>query len=172
MSTQGIKKLTLSNWLEPDGVPAISCIRLQDGTIRQMTKEEWIQPFLASELSSRVPDAIVKLFEVARGAMIYSYFFYPIQSLALEQLYRLAETSVDYKCIQLGSPSSCKTFQQKIDWLHKMGMFSDQDLQLWNAIRHLRNRSSHPESQTILSIGMVVPMLRTIADGINLLFDN
>lgn len=85
----GIKKLTVGNWLKPDGVwshfEGIS------------SGEVWVRSILQPALVETVPLEVRKLFEVARSAMAYAYFFYPLSSLAEEQLYRVVESAATYK---------------------------------------------------------------------------
>jgi hypothetical protein len=41
-----------------------------------------------------VPEPIRELFDVARGAMIYGWFFYPLFRLGEDQLHRVVEAAV------------------------------------------------------------------------------
>src|SRR6267142_4533921 len=83
--------ITHENWLFPDrknympfGLP----------------REKWVAPFLEARLETTVPLDIIRVFEMARGCMIYSWFFYPLATLGLEQCTRVVECS--------HSPSQCK----------------------------------------------------------------
>jgi len=111
-----------------------------------------------------------KLFAVARGSIVYGYFFYPLLTLATEQLYRVVEAAVDYKCREMGRYQPKEKFVKKIEWLMTQSVIADKDS--WEAIRYLRNEASHPKDQTIYSPGMVISVLESISECINSLFVN
>jgi hypothetical protein len=61
-----------------------------------------------------VPLNIRKLFETARGNLIYSLMFYPLLTLGAEQLFRVLETSASAKCKEVNaSPNQTKTFEKR-----------------------------------------------------------
>lgn len=124
---------------------------------------------LSPQLSERVPTDIAKLFEVARGAMCYAYFFYPLWTLAAEQLFRVAEAAVSLRCKGLGAGRGVSTFERKIRFLQDRLPLSSPPVD-WNAIRFLRNEASHPQQQTIISPGMAVPLVEAVALALNHLF--
>jgi len=86
----GFKELTADNWLAPDRVWAdvVNAV-LPDWEIQLMTGDTWIQAILDFDLLETVPIEVRKLFAVACGAIAYGYFFYPLLTLATEQLYRV-----------------------------------------------------------------------------------
>ena len=69
-----------------------------------MSGQEWLSLFLDPTLSKSVPENVRALFEVARRSSAYGYFFYPLYTLACEQLFRIAEAAVsevqNARCIQ------------------------------------------------------------------------
>src|SRR2546423_7399041 len=102
--TLGIKALTIENWLQPDPTSTIFVqLSHSDGSVSPMSGEDWAAQFLTPSLAATVPEELRKLFEVARGAMAYGYFFYPLYALAGEQLYRVAEAAVSEKYTRLGA---------------------------------------------------------------------
>jgi len=50
-------------------------------------------------------------------AIAYGYYFYPIYTLGLEQLLRVAETAVKWKCNLLNAPKSIEKYQGSIEYL-------------------------------------------------------
>lgn len=155
----GIKKLTEENWLKPDGVWSYF-----EGI---SSGEKWIRIILHPVLAETVPLEVRKLFEVARSAMVYAYFFYPLNTLAEEQLYRVVEAGVTHKCEALGAPKSQKRFQQKVDWLTDQGIIPKHEKAWWDAVRDLRNMTSHPRRQFIIPPGGALGL---ITEKINSLF--
>ena len=100
----GIKQLDRENWLKPDPeVLSISLLAL-DGILLTKTSDAWVNDILRPQLSENVPDQIRRLFEVARGTMVFGYFFYPIFGLVYEQLSRVFEAAITCKCKSLGIP--------------------------------------------------------------------
>ncbi len=159
------KKITVDNWREPD--------EISSGFINVQI-DEWISIILEPNLREAVPVEIKKLFEVARGALVYGYFFYPLYTLGLEQLFRVVEVAVTRKCTTIEAPRAiCKgRFQQKVKYLVEMKVIPNQKEEIWNAIRGLRNIASHPQDQSILAPGEAIGKLARIADEINSLFSN
>jgi hypothetical protein len=156
-----VKKLTPANWLELDptnrafGPPP--------------TPQDVVTVVLTPELSERVPEEIRDLFEVARAAMCYGCFFYPLWTLAAEQLFRVAEAAVRARCRTLRAGTGNLSFKQGLAFLAK---HAPQDVEIidWNAVRYLRNEASHPIRQTIITPAMAVSTLESTADALNKLF--
>jgi hypothetical protein len=173
MTTLGFKRLTLDNWLQPDGAStAFGSISPIDGKPRSTTANERLGYILRPQLTEKVPIEVSALFEVARGAMVYGYFFYPLYALGCEQLFRVVETAVNLKCKAMGVPSKVQKFYEKLEWLVLMKVISEEEKNIWHALRELRNLASHPQNQTILPPGMVIGIVERIADKINFLFES
>jgi len=171
MTELGFKKLTVDNWLLPDEVSSMFVsVSSVDGQIRPVKGEDWLRAILQPQLNETVPLEVRKLFEVARGALVYGYFFYPLYTLAGEQLFRVAEAAVTYKCKAVVAPNSIRNFQQKVDCLVNQGIIPEEDKVHWDGIRGFRNITSHPKRQSFLLPGMVIGILERITTDINNLF--
>lgn len=168
----GFKQITLANWLNPDEILKGFARMSPSGEIRQITSDEYLRDILKPTLAESVPADVRALFEVARGAMVYGYFFYPLYTLAAEQLFRVCESAVAHRCLGLEAPNSKRTFKQRIDSLVEEGIIPRSDNIRWDAIRHLRNSASHPERQTIITPGNAIGDLENIASKINSLFNS
>ena len=66
-----------------------------------MTGEDWARAFLNVELKEHVPEPVSDLFAIARGALLYGWFFYPLFRLGEEQLYRVVEAAAKERYRQL-----------------------------------------------------------------------
>jgi hypothetical protein len=166
-----IKTLTTENWLQPDPTSTIFVrVSHADGSVSPMSGEDWVAQFLTPSLNDNVPKELRRLFEVARAALAYGYFFYPLYTLAGEQLYRVAEAAVSEKCAMLGAPKKKSSFQDKIKYLVDKNVIPNEEFIRWDAFRQLRNMSSHPRRQNILAPGMVATTLHLVAERINDLF--
>jgi len=124
------------------------------------TAEQWVAFFNAPQISANVPPEIGEMLEVARGSMIYGLFYYPLLTLGAEQTYRLLDTGTRIRCGQLGLPLTVKMkkgkerptyFSENIDALIKQGTAPHIEKIQWDAVRNLRNSSSHPEKQRLLN---------------------
>jgi len=159
------KELTPENWLTEDHV--LESLRQIGGDFDQ---QRWATRVLRLALSPTVPQQIRDLFGVARGALLYGAFFYPMFTLGLEQLFRVAEASVDARCKALGAPSRCKTYEKKLEWLREQGVLVPADAQHWAILRQLRNSASHPEMQLILTPGSVIDWFERVVARVNALY--
>jgi hypothetical protein len=81
----GFKALTLDNWREPDPTSG-QFVRPSEivGAVA-MDGADWARAILNKQLDERtVPLEVVRAFEVARGCMLYGWFFYPLYRLGEE----------------------------------------------------------------------------------------
>ncbi len=170
MSRRGFKDLTPENWLEPDPVTTLIASLSPEGYPRPITGEDWACRILAIRLSDAAPDELHRLFEVARGALLYGYFFYPLYTLGLEQMFRVAEAAVARRCMDLGAPPSTQSFEKRLAWLRDQGVLSTDEHGRWDTLRQLRNLASHPQDQTILPPTMAIAHAPAIAERISALF--
>lgn len=166
----GMKKISLENWNERDTIHDSFVGVLPSGKAVPLKPDDWTRLLLASELSERVPENVNVLFEVARGSMVYGYYFYPLYALGTEQLFRVVETAVSEKCRELGAPNSKSRFADKIRWLATKKAIQFAEGETLEMVRNLRNLASHPESQAILPPAVSVDMVDRITNLINALF--
>ena len=172
MAKFGFKEITPANLLERDPV-LIGFVKLSsNGQSRTLTMDDYLSYIFTPCLLEVVPRDVQALFEVARGAMVYGYFFYPLFTLAMEQLFRVAEAAVTHKCTAMGAPKSIKDFYKKIGWLIDKAIIPKADKGLWDAIRELRNMASHPERQMVGLPNMAIGILERVASQINSLFNS
>lgn len=164
----GMKKLALQNWRDPD-VPR---------NFPGLTEEVWVRAIMGAQLIPAVPENVVRLFEVARGSILYGWLFYPLLTLASEQLHRVQETAVRERCKLAGIPLKQtrngrevdRSFKNLIDELGAHGIIPNDEMEPWQAVRNLRNWSSHPERQKILLPGHAISAIDVTARQINQLF--
>jgi hypothetical protein len=167
----GFKQVTVANWAEMDDTIQFPA---------PVADETWVKACLHVQLNPQVPKDIAAMFEVARGSMIYGWFFYPLITLATEQFHRILEAAARTRCAQLGLPTSRTSkagkpiainFSDIIQALIKAGEIKPTDLRRWEATRKLRNWSSHPERQSILSPGMALNEIDSTATLLHRLFN-
>lgn len=165
----GFKRITVANWQDRDMPIGFSAL----------TPDSWVEHNMDPQLGPNVPADIAALFEVARGAIVYGWFFYPLITLAVEQCSRVLEAGVKACCVEHGIPTQrldksgspiATTYSQNIAMLIKSEVIPASDADLWNVARDLRNLFSHPERQMIFPPGVTLGMLQTTADRLNELF--
>lgn len=166
MSEFGYKRLTLENWLTVD--PAWYGVVMSSS--QPNPSEAWVHDLIQTELDPAVPLPIRKLFEIARGTLVYSLMFYPLLTVGTEQMFRVFDAAVSAKCKEMKAPAKVKHFFDKIEWLGKHAVIPSEQLLRWNAIRHLRNEASHPTDQNILPPAEALTILDLAVELIDPLF--
>ena len=173
----GFKRITVANWQERDMPSGFS----------RLTPDLWVEHNMQPQLGPNVPADIVSLFEVARGAMIYGWFFYPLITMAMEQCSRVLEAGVKACCVEHGIPTQRlakngnplrtkdgriieTSYAKNIARLIESGIALANHADLWSAARELRNLFSHPERQMLFPPGVTLSMLQITADRLNELF--
>ena len=166
----GFKRLTLSN------------LGIQDTHVSHPSRlrgEKWVRACLKPQLQSSVPEEVAFLFEVARGSMVYGMFFLPLASLASEQCYRVLEAGARRRHADLGLAKGKRlkikklpetSFSEILSALAKAGKIPKADMESWTTMPFLRNRFSHPTSQSIHTLQSAVGVLGFTADLLNRLF--
>tara|TARA_B100000315_G_scaffold8245_1_gene8188 strand:- start:42571 stop:42786 length:216 start_codon:yes stop_codon:yes gene_type:complete len=71
MENLGYKKITLNNWLEPDTMMENFVRFLPNGNTESVPANSYVQSIIEPKLHEKVPIEIHRLFEIARGAMVY-----------------------------------------------------------------------------------------------------
>jgi hypothetical protein len=173
----GFKDLTPANFLHVDDMLDGFVRMSENGEIVRIPHDEWARSVLSVDLIERTPIEVHRLFLVARGAMLYGFYFYPLFALASEQLFRVADTAALMKCDELGapteqSPRKRRGFSARINWLRGRAILSEDRALRWHALREMRNSASHPVDQTILFPSMALNLLYQIAEDVNYLFES
>lgn len=171
MRNLGFKQITQDTWLKPDRISISFLLVSPETGVDDIKKGEmYLDMILQPRLNEDVPIEVIKLYEVARGALIYGYFFYPLYTLACEQLFRVGEAAIIFRCKTFSPRLPKRTFEKKIEFLFKQRILNELEKQRWHALRELRNISSHPVDQSIYPPGPVIGILAHMAEDINSLF--
>lgn len=170
MKELGFKQITPENWQEPD-IPR---------TLPKVTEEIWIRDHLKPQLISGVPNEVRGLFEVARAAIIYGWYFYPLLTLGSDQLFRTLEAAAYHCCLKHDIPVEFTDkngekrpfyYDVQVKRLVEMGIIPAEERSRWEGARRLRNSASHPKWQSIFNPSTSLSMLTLVAEDINRLFD-
>ena len=173
-----MKYLTTENWLELDPVIAGSVfvsLSMTDGRSSPVTAADWAQNLLVPSLVPAVPSEVRELYEVARGAMLYGSLFYPLFTLGLEQIARVAEAAVMAKATLLGVPLQTAKGKRKnlytiLNDFLAGGTLTKAEYEDWSMIRKFRNDVSHSGQPMILPPGVALGLLGSLTETINRLF--
>jgi hypothetical protein len=172
---QEFKHISAANWKNIDEQTALWA----QATTIASTPEGWVEFYRRPVLKSRVPPEIVTLLEVARGAMIYGWFFYPLVTIGAEQCLRVLESGVRLRCQQAsiqtkvtrkGGREVDTSFDENVTALLGSNLLAKMDKLRWDAVRCLRNSTSHPRRQMILDPGQGQSVLELSVEVLNDLF--
>lgn len=165
----GMKKLTLTNWMQPDEASKSYHVLSEEGA-RPMNESDWANCFMNIELSQTVPEDVQRLFENARAALCYGWFYHSLFTFGMEQVCRVAETAVKVKCKEVGLYVYRDSFKIRIEKLVAGGFIPASEADMWHNTRLMRNDGSHPDGQMILPPGANANLVRYIAGQISALF--
>ena len=166
--------MTLQNLTEPDKASSLYVKLGPQGGTEPVTCDDWASDFLSVELSGDVPEEVRVLFAVARGAMVYGWFYYPLYALGEEQIRRVADAACLHRYQGLGGPvkrnGEPPSFHERIRFLVERGVIPADREELWDGFRELRNLGSHPSFQTLIPPGWAAHSLGVVAEHVNALF--
>jgi len=172
MAKFGFKEIDRQNWLEPDEISKAFATLSSAGKIQSISGLDWLNRIVEPKLLETVPADVQAIFEVARGALVYGYFFYPLYSLGAEQLLRAADAAVTHRYNALADSKRKATFNDRIKRLVAENVIQQANVQSWDVIREWRNYSSHPEHQAINTPGINIRLLQMVTEKINSLFSS
>lgn len=160
----GFKLVTAQNLADPD--PLVSLLVTREGeTFRRMTPEDFARPILAVTLEEPVPFEVRHAFLYARNAMCYGYWYWPVVTLGFEQVLRVADFATNVAARANGLKPKW-SFERRIDQLIAATIIETERKPVWNYIRKLRNKVTHPERQLTWGIAQPITDMRLIAEAI------
>jgi hypothetical protein len=119
----------------------------------------WHEEVSAYRLRASVPKEIRAMVEVAKATMLYAWYFYPFLAVANSQLDRALEAAVRLKCASLEIKITNASYFDLIHALREQGVLPGATASRWDLARKLRNHSSHPNFQTIITPNMALNAL-------------
>jgi hypothetical protein len=137
---------------------------------------QWIGWFNEICVGDHVPEPVRRLFELARGSMIYGWLYYPLLSVGFEQCGRCLEAGVRHAAalyFDSPPPDRQKTpYRSLVRRMIAAGHIPKAHEAQWLAAVQLRNAAAHPTTPTIWMPGNARATLGTTADRLNGLFDS
>jgi hypothetical protein len=179
----GVKRLTKENWLTPDVTGrAFVEVNAKTGATRPATGDGWAEQFLAVDLGEHVPMEVRDMWEVARGTLLYGWFYYPLYALGEHELRRVADAATLHCYRHAGGPPLRKpdcegklrwpTFRARVAWLIGQGILPRSAHGRWEAIVELRNEGSHASFRHLVMPTDALQVLGMLASEIDALFAN
>jgi hypothetical protein len=145
---RGFKLVTPENWLDPDPInELIVKLDQKDGSVSSVDGRDWIVYVNALALGRNVPQEVRIAYEFTVGAVGYAYFYYPLFTIVVQQLLRIADFSVSHLFAVRTDLPPARTFEHRLKVLRDAGYVSNTDFKRWDAIRNLRNIATHPDWQ-------------------------
>ena len=190
MSNIWFKDLSKDSWLSRDEKLDAETGREtgeeagEEGEPAFRAPEDWLAAVRGPRLADAVPNEVMRIYEVARGAALYGYFFHPLMTLAERELFRAAEAAVRLKFLELdmappgaqtqrierGSPHGPGEFRRMVDFLVSRGVIAEEAAASWRAITKSWKVVSHPEDAALFSLAAVLSSLRRFAELIDALY--
>jgi hypothetical protein len=168
-TVRGVKRLSYENFL----APALGAMQFSPygGLItagyvipRAAEIRARVERFTRFTLSEHVPETAFQMFEVAKGAMVYGLFFYPLYTIGEDHLSRLFEWVVKERYRTLSGRINDRNLKDALEWLLKSGHFpADSDVR-WRAAYEIRNMMAHPTMQYITTPAEASRALRYMRD--------
>jgi hypothetical protein len=164
-----MKAIDHDNWLLSDA----------GGRGQVADARKWREAFLSIRLDPAVHREVARMFEAARGGMLYGYFFQPLLAMGVEQCYRALEYGARTRCVQAGLPVYCAdsrggqhplSFGHNLRALDKLGLIAEPDLKRWRQAREMRDWVAAPEHQAAVTLDHGVTALSRAAELLGRLF--
>lgn len=147
----GFKRVTAQNVQETDPLVADMWTRNNiTGEARPQEPNDWISVITGIELRRVVPSEVHRMFTLVQGAFCYAHWYYPMVTICLNEMLRIADVATDKACKQRGLPhGEDSSFAQRIDQLASRKVIDQTAKPIWHQLRKQRNRATHPSSQSI-----------------------
>ena len=164
-----MKLINHDNWLQADA----------GGANRFGDDRQWREAIFHVRLEGTVDREVARLFEAARGGLLYGYFFQPLLAMGVEQCYRVLESGARARCAEAGLAVSCNdnqgrahplSFGHNLRALMKQGLIPDEDLLLWQQAREMREWVAAPAHQSLLTLDHGVTALTRVAELLGRLY--
>lgn len=165
----GFDRVTWQNLLQPAEVMQFFAHSGAITPSKPAPLAHWVELIQSPKMNPAVPKDIRSLYEVAKGCMTYGVLFYPLFSVASEQLFRLYESALKARAVAAGGHKDLH-YKDAFKFLVEVEVLSEERRYRWDAVWNLRNSTSHPKMQMILPPGQAVHFLEETAKDIDDLF--
>jgi hypothetical protein len=132
--------------------------------------DEFIEKFMVKgKFHQKVPDEIIKEYEIVERLICYSFYHYPLIDEAFAKLIRIFEAAVKLRLKQFGIEDNVH-YGSLNDKLKKLAPYTTSEIFLkLNSVRVIRNILAHPETNQLFGIAIHKAFI-SIINLLNILF--
>lgn len=170
MERMDSKRLTAENFLLPDPLTGEFTGRDGDGREHRLSAVDWAHEILVIGLDEAVPEAARNRFELARGILLYGYFWYPLWVQGTVEALRGAEVALEAACEAEHGAKRLSTAESRIEWLEKKDVLDAEEACTWMSLVRVRDALAEARQTPMLTPGRSLEILDTVAHVVNGLF--
>jgi len=164
------KRLTAENFLLPDPLTGEFTGQDGDGRAHRLSAMDWAHEILSIELGESVPESVRHRFELARGVLLYGFFWYPLWVQGTVEALRAAELALERACAAERGPKRLATPESRIDWLAKRRVPGAVDAGTWRSLLEVRNVLADAGETPILTPRTSLDVIDRVCGAVNALF--
>jgi len=170
MERMDSKRLTANNFLLPDPLTGEFTGQDANGRAHRLSAVDWAHEILAIGLEERVPDPARNRFELARGILLYGFFWYPLWVQGTVEALRAAELALEAACEAEHGPKRLSTAGSRIEWLAKNRVLDAEESRTWVSLVRVRDALTEAGETPVLTPGRSLEVLEMVAQVVNGLF--
>ena len=156
--------LTVDNYMERDTrLDVWSVNGIGSGT---HSTRKWVRMFLDITIDVELPEYLQGMFDRAKACIVYGCYHYPLFTLGVEELYRFGESAFR-EAVKETNHSKFNPRSRFVDlqnWAIQQNLLDDEAAERWNALRTLRNSTSHKDSSLVVGPIDALRMLTIIKE--------
>ncbi len=164
------KRLTADNFLLPDPLTGEFTGPDGDSRVHRLSAMDWAHEILSIELGESVPEAVRNRFELARGVLLYGYFWYPLWVQGTMEALHAAELALEAACAAEHGPKRLATAESRIEWLAKRHVLGAEEAGTWRSLLDVRNALADAGETTILTPRTSLDVLDRACSAVKVLF--
>jgi len=153
----GIKVLDRETWLVPDSIHRVFgdlANSFERGDFSQGERD--LADLNRIVLNVAAPKEVEVMFDVAKGAMAYGWFYYPLYAVGIDRLCMAVDTAVLIKYESAISKGSRVAYRTRIVALCRAGFLGADLCEELQLAREARNEALHPQFQTITTFSQTL----------------
>ena len=167
MERMDSKRLTADNFLLPDPLTGEFTGQDGDGRAHRLSAVDWAHEILAIVLDEAVPEVARNRFELARGILLYGFFWYPLWVQGTVEALRGAELALETACDAEHGPKRLSSAESRIEWLEKKGTLDTDTVHTWTSLMRVKDALADAGETPILTPGRSLEILETVAHAVN-----
>jgi hypothetical protein len=164
------KRLTADNFLLPDPLTGEFTGQDGDGRAHRLSAVDRAHEILAIRIDEDVPEPVRNRFELARGILLYGFFWYPLWVQGTVEALQAAELALVAACEAAQGPKRLNSAESRIEWLEKRRTLEAADAGTWTSLVGVRAALAEAGETPILTPRKSLDVLEAVSQAINGLF--